>query len=54
MVSGNINILERSIFCRFYENNIAIKKAPKCSFSGTFSGHDQFKPVREEGNTLEY
>jgi hypothetical protein len=50
MVSGNINVSERPIFCRFYENNIAIKKAPKCSFSGTFSGHDQIKPDRKKVN----
>jgi hypothetical protein len=49
---GSINNLGCFIFCRFFENNIANYKAPECSFSGIFSGHDQIKPEQEQGSRL--
>jgi hypothetical protein len=46
-LSGTINYLECCICSWFSGNNIAAKKVPEYSFSGTFSGHDQLKPYKE-------
>ena len=39
-LSGTITILQCSIYCLFSGKNIEYSKAPKCSFSDKFFGHD--------------